>query len=109
MIGTPAKAREGGVLGEEAVARMDRLRSGALRRLEDPLPGEVALGGRPGPDQVGLVGRAGVDGAAIGLGVDGDGADPELPQRSEDPDGNLAAVGDQHLRERSHRRILTKR
>ena len=36
---------------------------------------------------------------AVGVGVDGDRADPELAQRAEDPDGDLAAVGDEDFRE----------
>src|SRR4029079_2140706 len=36
-------AREAGVLGEEAVARMHRLSSSALGELEQPLLGEVTL------------------------------------------------------------------
>jgi CDP-diacylglycerol--glycerol-3-phosphate 3-phosphatidyltransferase len=45
--------------------------------------------------------------AAIGLRIDGDRADVELAKRSEDPDRDLAAVGDQNLRER-HGRILSQ-
>ena len=101
---------EGGVLGEEAVARVDRLRPRAQRRLDEPLADEVALGGRPGPDEKGLVGHPHVQRAPVGLRVDGDGADPQLPQRPEDPDGDLAAIRDQDFREAGHpRRILSQR
>ena len=43
------RPREAGVLGEEAVAGMNRLGAGALRRLDQPLLAQVALGRRPGP------------------------------------------------------------
>jgi CDP-diacylglycerol--glycerol-3-phosphate 3-phosphatidyltransferase len=39
---------------------------------------------------------------AVGLGVDGDGADSELAQRPEDPNRDLAAVGDQDFRGELH-------
>ena len=91
---------------------MDRLRAGALGGVEQPLDDEIALGGRAWADQVRLVGRAHVERVAVGLGVDGDGADAELAQRAEDPDRDLAAVRDEDLPERrtddGHRRILRK-
>ena len=49
-----------------------------------------------------LVGGTHVERVAIRLRVDGDGRDPELPQRAEDPNRNLATVGDEHLREAGH-------
>jgi CDP-diacylglycerol--glycerol-3-phosphate 3-phosphatidyltransferase len=39
---------------------------------------------------------------AIGLGINRDWGDPELAQSPEDPDRDLAAVRNQHFRERSH-------
>ena len=42
--------RERRVLGEEAVAGMDGLRPGTLRRVEDAVDREVALGRRSGPE-----------------------------------------------------------
>jgi CDP-diacylglycerol--glycerol-3-phosphate 3-phosphatidyltransferase len=45
--------------------------------------------------------------SAVGLRIHRDRADPELAQRPEDPDRDLAAVGDQDLRER-HGRILSQ-
>ena len=81
---------------------MHRLRSGPARNLEQSLLVEVALGGRPGADQVRLVGRGDVEGAPVGLGIDGDGGDPELAQGAEDADGNLAAIGHENFREGRH-------
>jgi hypothetical protein len=96
-------AREGRVLGEEPVPGMDRLRAGAGRGLQDPLHEEVALGGRPRTDQVGLVRDPDVQRVAVGLRVDRDRSDPELAERPEDPDGDLAAVRDEDFGEGRHR------
>ena len=94
---------ERGVLGEKAVAGVDRLGAGAGGGVEDPLLVEVTPGGGTGPDQVSLVGRRNVQRGPVDLGVDGHGADPELAQRPKDADGNLAAVRYEDFRERSHR------
>ena len=85
-----------------------RSRGGSPRRRRAARPSstrswcEVALGRRAGPEQVRLVGGGDVQRAAVGLRVDGDGADPELAQGAEDTDGDLAAIGDQDLGERRH-------
>ena len=98
---------EGGVLGQEAVAGVNRVRPRPLRRVEDPLLVEVALGRRAGPEEEGLVGLRDVERAPVGLRVHGDGTDPELAQRAEDADGDLATVGDEDFAEDGHdRRIL---
>ena len=52
-----ARLRERGVLGQEAVARVDRLGAGRRGRREDRVDPQVALGGRPRADAHGLVGR----------------------------------------------------
>ena len=96
------RAREGGVLGQEPVAGVDRLGAGALGRVEHALLVQVALGRRAGPEQVRLVRGGDVQRAPVGLRVDGDGGDLELAQRAEDADGDLPAIGDQDLGERRH-------
>ena len=78
MPASLAGVGEGGVLGQEPVAGMDRLGSGLLRHLDDPLDVQVALGGRRRAEQVRLVGVADVRRVAVGLGVDADGGDPHL-------------------------------
>jgi len=88
------------VLGEEAVARMDRVGTAFLRRVDDVVDDEVRLGRRRRPDRVGLVGEADVQRLAIRVGVDRDRADTHLAAGAMDPDGDLAAVGDQHLAKR---------
>ena len=95
-------AGEGCILGEESVTGMDCLGAGALRCVDHSLLDEVALRGWSRPEQVRLVGGTHVQRVAIRLRVDGDGRDPELPQRAEDPNRNLATVGDEHLREAGH-------
>ena len=97
--GLGAGAGEVGVLGEEAVAGMDRLGAGLLGGLDDLLDVQVALGRHRRADQEGLVGLAHVRRVAVDLRVDGDRADAHLLQRAGDPDRDLAAVGDQDLLE----------
>ena len=60
---------------------------------------QVALGRDRGADQEGLVGRAHVRRLAVDLRVDGDRDDPHLLQGAGDADGDLAAVGYEHLLE----------
>ncbi len=58
---------------------------------------EVALGRRAWADQVRLVGIRHERGVAIDLAVDAYRADPELAQRAEHADRDLAAVGYQYF------------
>ena len=69
------------------------------RGLDDARDVEIALayGGRP--DEHRLVGAAHVGRVAVGLRVDGDGADAEATAGAEDAAGDLAAVGDQDFGE----------
>ena len=97
--GVLAGLRERRVLGEEAVAGVDRLGARALGDVEDLLDAQVVLRGRPLAEVVGLVGALDVQRVAVELGVDGDERDAELLQRAHDADGDLAAVGDQDLGE----------
>ena len=92
---------EVGVLGEEPVAGVDRLGAGALDDVEDRVGVEVALGRGLAAEGVRLVGVAHVGGVAVELRVHRDGGDAELAARPHDADGDLAAVGDQDLRERA--------
>ena len=94
-----SSAGEGGVLGQEAVAGVDRLGAGALDHVEQLVDHQVALARRAGTEQVGLVGALDVQRVAVELGVDGDRGDPQLLAGTDDSDRDLAAVGDQDLRE----------
>ena len=103
--GLLAGARERGVLGEEAVAGVDRLGAGLLRDLEDLLDHQVALVAAARAEQVRLVGAPRVRRVAVGLGVDGDRSDPHLLERPHHADRYLAAVGDEDLGEHGPREI----
>src|SRR5690606_6000422 len=92
-----ADAREGRVLGEEAVAGVDGVGPRDLRRGDDRGDVEVALLRRPRADADGFVREARVDGFAVDVAVDGDGLDAELTARLDDPQRDLATVGDEDL------------
>ena len=77
---------EVGVLGEEAVPRMDRVRADALGGADVLLREEVAL------DLDRLVRESRVEGAAVVGRGDGDGRDPRVGAGAEDPRRDLAAV-----------------
>ncbi len=85
------------VLGQEAVARVDRLRAGGTGGREDAVDREVAVGGRRRSDRDGLVGGAHVQRRAIGLGVHGDRRHAHATQRADHAAGDGTAVGDQDL------------
>ena len=85
---------EVGVLGEEAVAGMDRVGAGLLRRADVLLASEVAR------DLDRLVGGAGVQRAAVVRRGDRDGRDPELAAGAEDAHRDLAAVRHEELADR---------
>jgi len=76
---------------------VDGLRAGPPGCVEDALEGEVALGRGSRPDEECLVRVPGVEGAPVTFRVDGDAADPELPQGAEDADRDLSSVGDENL------------
>jgi hypothetical protein len=87
------RADELGALGQEAVARMDRVRADAGRGSDHRADVEVA------PDPHRLVGRAHVGGGLVDVGVHRDGGDPEMAAGAHHPQRDLAAVGDQDLGE----------
>ena len=89
--------REVRVLGQEAVAGMDRVRAALLRDLEDAIDTQVALRGDSWAEQIGLVGEAHVQRGAIHVGVDGHRLVTELLAGADDAYGDLAAIGDQDL------------
>src|SRR5690606_9029023 len=86
---------------------MDGLRAGRLCRLDDPVTAQVAFGDGCRPDVYGLVGHFDVQRADVGVGMDGDGGNPQPARGADDPAGNLAAVCDQDFRE--HRASLCAR
>jgi hypothetical protein len=88
-----------GVLGEEAVAWMNRLGVGQLGGRDDGIDIEVAGEARRGTDADALVGKPDMERFAVGGGVDGDRLDPHLFAGPDDPDRDLAPVGDEYFME----------
>ena len=85
-----------GILGQEAVAGMDRIDLRGLRDADDVVDIEVGLDRRlAGADEIALVRLHPVQREAVFLRVDRDRADAQLGRRAHDADGDLAAVGDQ--------------
>ena len=89
------------ILGEKAVAGMDRVGAGLQRGADDVRDVQVALAGMGRADVHRLVGEA--HGGRFGIGgrVDRHGLDPQLAAGARDPERDLAPVGDQDLLEHS--------
>ena len=96
------RAGELGVLGEEAVARVHGVGAGSAGDREDLLDLQVGLRARLAAERVRLVGETGVKGVSVLVGVDGDRGDSGVPGGADDADGDLAAVGDEHLGDSRH-------
>ena len=92
------------VLGQEAVAGMDRLGPRAQSRVEQLLGDEVRLGRRLPAQGECLVGEPGVQRRPVDVGVHRNRGDPEVPEGAEHADGDLASIGHEHFGE--HGRIL---
>src|SRR5262249_21065625 len=86
-----------GILGEEPVARMDGNRVGDLRRRDDRRHVEVALRGGWWPDAHRLVCQHHMLEAGVGGRVNGHRLDAELATSAQDPQRDLATVGDDDL------------
>jgi hypothetical protein len=86
---------EAGVLGQEAVAGMNRIRAGDLAGRDDRGHVEVAVAGGGRPDADALVGKPHVHGVGVGGRVHGHRRDAELLGRAQDPQGDFAPVRDQ--------------
>jgi hypothetical protein len=89
------RAREIRVLGQKAIARMDRLGAGRAAGGEDGGDLQVALrrGGRT--DAHGLIGLAHMEGVGIGVAEDGNRLDAHALGGAHDAAGDLAAIGDE--------------
>ncbi len=101
-----ARPREALAFGEEAIAGMDAVRPGLLRREQDQLGLEIALrrGRRPEPNR--FVGHPHMRRARIGIRIDRDRGDPHLLGGAHHPARDLAAIGDQDLLEHQAPRAL---
>ncbi len=98
------KAGEFGILGQEAVAGMDRFRPGGTRGAQHRLDVEIGKAWCRRADQMRLVGHRDMQRPGIRFGVDRYGGDPHPPRRANDTAGDFAAIGDQNFGE--HRRPL---
>ena len=80
------------VLGQEAVARMHRLRARVETGLHDAIDDQIGLGRWRGTDVYSLVGELYVQRIAIGVRVHCDSLDAHLLRGLDDAAGDLAAV-----------------
>ena len=93
-------AGELGVLGQEAVARVDHVHAVLAGDVDDGVAVEVGADGRvlaALADHVGLVGLLAVHAQPVLVAEDGDGVHGELVGGAEDAHGDLAAVGHEQL------------
>ena len=88
---------EARVLGQEAVARMDRVGAGDLAGGDQRRDVEIAVAGRRRADADALVGEPHMHRVGIGGRMHRDGRDAELLAGAQDAQRDLAAVGDQDL------------
>ena len=94
---------EVGVLGEEAVAGVDRVRAGLLGGVQDLVDDQVGVAGGRAAEGERLVGDAHVQRVAVRLGVDGHAGETGVLARARHSHRDLTAVGDQDL---LHRALL---
>ena len=87
------------VLGQEAVARVDRVAAGDERRRDDRRRRQVRAAGLGRADADRLVGQLDRERVAVRLAVGDDRLGAEGPACPQDPEGDLAAVGDEDLAE----------
>ena len=85
------------VLGQEAIAGMDGVGARDLARRHQARDVEIAFGRRRRADAHALVGEAHVHGVGIGGGVHRDRRNTDLPAGTQNPERDLAAIGDQHF------------
>ena len=91
------RLREIGVLRKESVAGVDRVRTGFRRRIEQLAEVQIGLRGRLAAEGERLIGEPHVRRIGVGFGVHGHARDPGVPGRTDHPDRDLPAIGDQHL------------
>ncbi len=90
---------EPGILGQEAVARMDRRRPRATGGLQDALRHQVAFARRRRADRHRLVRLGHERRLRVRIREHGDAAYAEPPAGADDPPGDLAAIGDEQGRD----------
>ena len=98
-----AGAGQLGVLGQEAVARMDRVDSPLFGERDERGDIEIGADRLAGlTDRVGLVRLQPMQGEPVFVGVNADRPDAQLVSGPEDPDGNLTAIRDEKSRDAPH-------
>jgi hypothetical protein len=95
--GVENRLGEVGVLGQEAVARVDGVGTGLLRGVEDLLDHEVGVAGGGAAQGERLVGLPNVQSVPVGLGVDGHAREALVLAGTCHAHRDLSAVGDQDL------------
>ncbi len=91
-------AGEAGILGEKAVAGMDRVAAGCLSERDDARA--VEIGRDPCPaERMGFVRLAQMERGGVVLGIDRDAGDLKIGRGASDAHGDLAAIGDQQFAE----------
>ncbi len=93
--------RKLGALSQEAVARMDGLGSGLVRRFYQTIDSEIALARRGGSNGHREVGGAHMRAAAVRVGVHGDRFQSFFMTCANDASCDFAAIGDEDLGEGS--------
>jgi hypothetical protein len=91
-----ADLREVRVLGQEAVAGVNRIDVRDLGGTDNSWNVEVALVAVRRPDADGFVGKTHIGGVPVGLGVDRHGLYAELTTRPDDPEGYFPSIGNQN-------------
>ncbi|MCY1172008.1 hypothetical protein D9M73_121340 [compost metagenome] len=88
-------------LGQEAVAGVNAVRAGLLRRSKDQIGEQIALPRRRRPEPHGLIRHQHMRAARIGIGIDRDRRDPHLLGGAHDAAGDFTTIGDQDFLEHS--------
>ena len=86
---------EMGVLGQETVARVDRLHVADLRRADHVGDFQIAVGRLGRADAIGLVGERQIVGVPVGFAEDRDRLDAQFAAGANHAEGDLSPVGDQ--------------
>ena len=98
--GNPGRAQrfaEGGILGQEAIARMNSLRPGLLTGLNDTVRKQIRLRCWCGSDPHRFIGHLHMHGIPVGVRIDGDRRDSHLPRRLDDATGDFPSVRDKYF------------
>ncbi len=95
QAGIATRSSKAGVLGEKTIARVDGVRTTALRRIDDPFDPQIAFSRGARADVNSLIRLAHMPRITIAVGIDRDRRDAHLAAGANDPDGDLSPVGDE--------------